>query len=63
MEQETVEIYFTLEQQTEKAIKVTDGGNSFWLPKSQIKIKHVENAEDDVIVTMPEWLAIDKEIV
>ncbi len=42
--------------QTEKAIQFFDGDRKVWLPRSQIEIN------DDGTITMPEWLAKDKEL-
>lgn len=46
-----------LKHETDKAFLVTDGDKDVWLPKSL-----VENNGDGTF-TMPEWLAIDKELV
>lgn len=50
--------------ETEKGIKVsTDGNraNAFWLPKSQIEV--VDLGRDMVEVSIPEWLAKEKELL
>lgn len=44
--------------ETEKAYRFSDGENVVWLPKSQC-----EWDERESVMTMPEWLAIDKELV
>lgn len=44
--------------ETERAYFFTDGEKKVWLPKSQ-----VEWDEEDNTITMPEWLAIEKELV
>lgn len=44
--------------ETERAFRVDFDGRVVWLPKSQ-----VERDETDETYTMPEWLAIEKEIV
>jgi hypothetical protein len=43
-------------QETDKAVRVTDGAVTVWLPKSQVEIA-------DGVATMPEWLAIEKGLV
>lgn len=35
----------------------------FWLPRSQITWTHKTPGSKDVVVTMPEWLAIDRGLV
>lgn len=47
--------------ETSAAILVSDGTRSAWLPKSQIEIE--DQPDGSIIVSMPEWLAIDKEFV
>ena len=39
-----------------------DGVNEFWIPKSQV-IEKRQISGDDYEITIPEWLAIDKEII
>ena len=48
--------------ETENAYLLTDGVNEFWVPKSQVTDKeHISGS--DYEFTIPEWLAIDKEII
>ncbi|MGE3245067.1 MAG: hypothetical protein AB7F96_15475 [Beijerinckiaceae bacterium] len=48
---------------TNKAVLVTtDDENRVWLPLSQIEI-HQERGKSTVTITMPETLAIEKELV
>ncbi len=44
--------------QTDLAWRFSDGTTTVWLPKSQ-----VEWDEDEKIMTMPEWLAQEKELI
>lgn len=44
--------------ETEKAWRFFDGTRTVWLPKSQCQWD-----EDDKVMTMPEWLAKDKELI
>lgn len=56
-----VEVY--LHAETDKAVRVSDDGDNesaVWLPKSQIEIVHHKGT---IIVTLPEWLAVDKGLV
>jgi hypothetical protein len=54
---ELVDVAGEIRAQTEKAIHFYDGSRTVWLPRSQIEIN------DDGTVTMPEWLALDKELI
>lgn len=57
-----IEITGTIEAETEKAILLNDGNLTRWLPKSQCE--DIERQEKGVVVvTMPEWLAINKEFI
>lgn len=52
---------FEFLRETEKAICVTEGDDvEIWLPKSQIEYER--KADGSVEVTMPLWLAQEKEI-
>jgi hypothetical protein len=53
-----VDIPGTLQGGTEKAYRFYDGKITVWLPKSQC-----EWDEESHVMTMPEWLAIEKELV
>lgn len=39
-----------------------EGKDSVWLPKSQIEIEYLGHV-GSITVTLPEWLAIEKELV
>jgi len=43
--------------ETDKAWRVTDGIKTVWVPKSQAEIN------DDGTITMPVWLAQEKELI
>lgn len=43
---------------TKKAFYIQVGDKRYWLPRSQCEL-----AGDANVVTMPEWLAIEKELV
>lgn len=53
-----VDISGYVQGETEKAYRFNDGYQTIWLPKSQC-----EWDEDTRTMTMPEWLAIEKELV
>ena len=63
MRSNLVDVECEIALESNMAIAVTDGTMEnerlklFWLPKSQIEIN------DDGTVTMPEWLAIEKELI
>lgn len=50
--------------QTERAVQVRDHntGKTVWLPISQVEITRSE-ATDGWVVDIPEWLAVEKELV
>lgn len=59
-----VDLTMQLHVETAKAVLVSDDGekqNAVWLPLSQIEIEKQRNGV--VIVTLPEWLAIEKGLV
>ena len=57
-----IEIAGTIEAETDKAILLNDGAQKVWLPKSQVE--DIDRQEKGVaIVTMPEWLACQKELI
>ena len=62
MKSDLVDIQLEILNETDKAVRVSDGEHICWLPKSQIEIERRSKA-GGAIVTMPEWLAIEKELV
>lgn len=52
-----VDIAGEIRLRTERAIQFYDGSRTVWLPLSQIEIN------DDGSVSMPEWLAAEKELI
>ena len=48
--------------ETDLAIRFHDGARTVWLPRSQIEIDAGSNPRI-VTVTMPEWLAKEKELI
>lgn len=62
MKSDLVEVTVLLVTQTEKAVLVSDTGeskNAVWVPKSQIEIEATDR-EGAYVITLPEWLAIEK---
>ena len=59
-----IDLTMQLHHETAKAVLVSDDGdkrNAVWLPLSQIEIER--KAKGAVVVTMPEWLAIQQGLV
>ena len=60
----TIEISGEILHDTDFAILFTDGITETWLPKSQIEIEpEFYDYGDNVIVSMPKWLAYQKELI
>lgn len=57
-ESKLTDIEIHVRHETDKAYLVYDGKKTVWLPKSQVQL-----SDDKKTITMPEWLAIDKELV
>lgn len=57
-----VDVVVVAHRDTDKAVLVSDGSGrrAVWLPLSQIEIVYRDR---DAIVTLPEWLAIEKGLV
>jgi valyl-tRNA synthetase len=53
-QQEMVEVFAEIETETEKALKLSDGVKTEWVPKSMVKLL----AEG--LYSMPDWLARKK---
>jgi hypothetical protein len=53
-----VDVAGEVQGETEKAYRFFDGVRVVWLPKSQC-----EWDIDDKVMTLPEWLAADKELI
>jgi hypothetical protein len=63
MRSNLIDVELNLHAETEKAVAVSDTGDSkdvVWLPKSQIEL---DVHKDTITVTMPEWLAKDKGLI
>ena len=61
MADKVVDVTGEIHGETERAVRFFDGDRTVWLPKSQIEIS--EEGDGTVTVSMPEWLAIEKELV
>lgn len=61
---EIVDITARKMAETDLAILVTTGNSedAVWLPKSQIEMENAETV-GHVIVSVPEWLAMDKGLI
>jgi hypothetical protein len=58
MKSDLVDIAGQLRHETEKAYLFYDGARAVWLPKSQC-----EWDASDATMAVPEWLAIDRELL
>lgn len=59
-----IDIKMQKHAETSKAILASDDGDkekAVWLPKSQIEIE--EDKDGYIIVSLPEWLAMEKKLV
>ena len=63
MSDETYTTSFMIEHVTDKAILVKEAGNDIWLPLSMIEIEGELLTGELVVVTMPEWLALKKDLI
>ena len=63
---ELVDLMVQKHVQTAKAILVSETGeekDAVWLPLSQIEVEPAKGKPGVVVVTMPEWLAMDKKLI
>lgn len=61
MKSDLIDLTLQLHHRTERAILVSDDGvreTAVWLPLAQVEVEPGQRGT--VIVTMPEWLAIDR---
>lgn len=61
-----VDLTLSIHAETALAILVSDDGvekNAVWVPKSQVEIERLKPHGNEAIVTMPTWLAHDKELI
>jgi len=61
MRSDLYDIEMQLHHETGKAVLVSDDGdrdNAVWLPKASIEIE--PKSKGVIVVTLPEWLAVEK---
>ena len=58
MKSDLVDIAGEIQGESDKAFRFFDGDRTVWLPKSQ-----VEWDQDAKTMAMPEWVAMDKELI
>lgn len=63
MSKEPVELLVTIIRETPDAILVNDGTVDAWIPKSQLLEEPEEQDGGMVEITIPGWLAEDKELI
>lgn len=56
-----VDIICKLKHETDAAWLIDDGDRDVWLPKSQCELELSKNMV--CTITLPEWLAIEKELI
>jgi len=56
-----IEIYGIVHRETPDAIFIDVGNNTVWLPKSQLEDWPDLNKSGEIL--MPEWLALEKELI
>ena len=56
-----VDVTCKLKHETKAAWLISDGDRDVWLPKSQCELELGKNMV--CIVTLPEWLAVEKELI
>ncbi len=64
MSRELVDLTLRLHHKTERAVLVSETGDekkAVWIPLSQCEVELMQRGM--CIVTMPEWLAKDKELI
>jgi len=62
MKSDIIDIEGTVHHRTERAVLFSKNGNrasAQWLPLAQIEVEHSRHA-GIIIVTLPEWLAMEK---
>jgi hypothetical protein len=58
-----VELDMELLVETDAAVRVRVDDKNVWLPKSQIDMEEGAEVGDVVAFLLPEWLAIEKELI
>ncbi|WP_024278596.1 hypothetical protein [Xanthobacter sp. 126] len=60
-----LELNVDLMARTDRAVQVRDHntGKTVWLPLSQIELTRADEGEEGWVLDIPEWLAIEKELV
>lgn len=61
-----IDITMQLHAKTDKAVLVSDDGersHAKWLPLSQIELDDANTQRGMVVVTLPEWLALEKGLI
>lgn len=58
MKSDLIDIAVTVKGETQSAYRVYDGKRTEWVPKYQVELDIVDKAS--AILTLPEWLALEK---
>lgn len=62
MKSNLVDVACILKHETKAAYLVNGGDCDIWLPKSQCEVE-LDKDGKTCIVTLPEWLALEKELI
>lgn len=57
-----VDIEVEVIDEREKAWRVHDGKKAVWVPKSEVEIE-ITRGDRYGVLTLPEWLAMEKELI
>jgi len=66
MKSNLIDITVVKHAETTKAVLVSDNGDKsrgVWVPLSQCEIEPEDGEKDIYVLTLPEWLAIDKGLI
>jgi hypothetical protein len=56
------QLYVEMKHETDGAYLFTDGVDEWWIPKSQVlEMEYIQNS--DYELTIPEWLAVQKDMI
>jgi hypothetical protein len=58
-----IELSGEIRFETERAILFCDGNKEVWLPRSQIEDIDLTTSPPSAVITIPEWLAENKELI
>jgi RNase P/RNase MRP subunit p29 len=64
MKSDLIDIEVRVLNETDRAYRVDFGGKeTVWVPKSQCEFEYREGIEINGVLTLPEWLALEKGLI